>query len=32
MDELELPRIRAEKKLIEHNGDIIAATKDLLGF
>ncbi|VDK71688.1 unnamed protein product [Onchocerca ochengi] len=32
MDELELPKIRAEKKLIEHNGDVIAATKDLLGF
>ncbi|MFH4974644.1 hypothetical protein AB6A40_001353 [Gnathostoma spinigerum] len=32
VDELELPRIRAEKKLIEHNGDVIAATKDLLGF
>ncbi|VDM95367.1 unnamed protein product [Thelazia callipaeda] len=32
MHELELPKIRAEKKLIEHNGDIIAAVKDLLGF
>ncbi|KAL3998280.1 hypothetical protein ACH3XW_14430 [Acanthocheilonema viteae] len=32
MDELELPRIQAEKKLIEHNGDIIAAAKDLLSF
>uniref|UniRef100_A0A915B402 Nascent polypeptide-associated complex subunit alpha-like UBA domain-containing protein n=1 Tax=Parascaris univalens TaxID=6257 RepID=A0A915B402_PARUN len=32
VDELELPRIRAEKKLIEHDGDVIAATKSLLGF
>ncbi|VDM46164.1 unnamed protein product, partial [Toxocara canis] len=32
VDELELPRIRAEKTLIEHDGDVIAATKALLGF
>ncbi|VDN58127.1 unnamed protein product [Dracunculus medinensis] len=32
MEELELPKIIAEKKLIEHNGDVIAATRDLMGF
>ncbi|VDK43796.1 unnamed protein product [Anisakis simplex] len=32
VEELELPRIRAEKTLIEHDGDVIAATKALLGF
>ena len=32
VDELELPRARAEKKLIKHDGDVMLALKDLMGF
>lgn len=30
--ELDLPRLRVERKLIEHNGDVKAAVRDLIGF
>ena len=32
VDELELPRARAERKLIEHDGNVMLALKDLMGF
>uniref|UniRef100_A0A0N5ADK9 HYPK_UBA domain-containing protein n=1 Tax=Syphacia muris TaxID=451379 RepID=A0A0N5ADK9_9BILA len=32
VDELELPRARAERKLVEHDGDVALALKDLMGF
>ncbi|KHJ81315.1 hypothetical protein OESDEN_18474 [Oesophagostomum dentatum] len=32
MNELELPKSTVEKKLIEVNGDVIAAIKSFMGF
>lgn len=32
IDELEVTKFLAEKKLIQHNGDVAAALKDLMGF
>jgi len=31
MNELELPRVRVEKKLIQHGGNVVATMRDLLG-
>lgn len=32
IDGLEVTRFLAEKKLVQHNGDVSAALKDLMGF